>query len=278
MRNVRFIEANQFDREHLILRAQGHIHAESYEYLQLDEQFPTSFHAYQAKEHCHFYKILGPTDLGKLENVRRFAIHHRITICAMRYPFIVYYFEDKDSIETEMVDEEIIFIEDTILQVYDLEKKEQVKSFRIQDKNYIKCVKADIYHFVLEIRNSYRDRLASHKYESNLWIWLTKDIFDPTLDNQISMENARRIIDIQICLHGSDFRIFFTNNIQSLEKTKDLSSHISGLPFHSNKKCIESFELTSITKNYLRGHITGYPQSQEGTIKKSHIVFLNFGF
>merc|ERR1712141_850036 len=102
-------------------------------------------------------------------------------ICAMSYPFIVYYFQDKDSIESEIVDGEMIFSEDTILQVYDLEKKKQLKSFRIPEIHYIKCVKADIYHFVIEIRNSYRDRLASHKYESILWIWSTKDIFDPSL-------------------------------------------------------------------------------------------------
>jgi hypothetical protein len=156
MKNVCLIEANQVDREHLILRAQRYIRVETYEYLQLDEQFPISFYIDEAKERCRFYQILGPTSFGKLENVRKFAIHKRIIICSMSYPYIIYYFEDIYSIKSEIVNGELIFIEDTILQVYDLEKKKLVKSFRIQNENYIQCVKADIYHFVLQIKNSHR--------------------------------------------------------------------------------------------------------------------------
>jgi hypothetical protein len=280
IRKVSLIEANQFDREHLILGTEDSypIPRETYEYLRLDEQFPRSFNTYEAKDHCQFYKILGPTDFGKLENIRRFAIHHRIKICAMCYPFIVYYFEDIDSIKSEIVDGLMMVIEDTILQVYDIEKKKQIKSFRIQGKNYIKCVKADIYHFVLEVKNSCRDRLESHKYESNIWIWSTKDILNPNIDSQISMENARRVINIQICAHGSDFKMFFSNDIHMVKETKN---RIPGKTFHKHKRCVKSFELASITQNYLSAYITGCRVSQKANrsrSKPSQLVFFDFGF
>jgi len=275
---------------HLLVRAKKSKCSEKYEYLQLDEQFPVSSdHLYEVG-FCNFFQILH-LQKEAVKVVRKFAIHSRIQVCAIHFPLIVYYFEDINSIHTIIENGEFVFIEDTLLQVYDLKKKKQLKSFRITGNNYIHNCRADDQHFVLEIRNSLIDKILSHKYQSSLWIWETKDLLDLSMHSQSSMEKARRVVNFEICRHSSDYKIFFSDDmydvdseimiqnykgIQSSQLMKIDETEFELRQDENNNvtKSIVYFELGSLTKCSLSAYVTS-----NGCYKKKHeILLFDFGY
>jgi len=267
-----------------ITRAPSAKPSDKYEYLQLDEQFPVSADHLYNVGFCTFYQILGlQNDNLRVES--KIAVHCRIQICAMRYPFIVYFFEDINSINSITINGDIFFIEDTLLQVYDLKNKKQLKSFRISGRNYIKSCKADDQHFVLEISNHSIDRVQSHKFQGSLWIWETKHIFDCFKVSQKDMEEARRIINFEICRHNSDYNVFFTEDVYDVESEIMIQDY-KGIPASKMKsnlneskmkqkeenkvtKSISYFELGSLTRNSLSAYVTS-----NGCIPQKHELML----
>lgn len=293
------------DVSHVLLRAQENIKVEEYDYLQLDEQFPASIDLSNQIQFCSHYEILN-FDKDGSASVRKFAIHSRVQICAIKYPFIIYFFEDVYSIRTITVDGEIIFIEDTVLQVYDLKEKKIIKSFLVNNRNYIKSFQADPYHVILVIRNGERECLCSHKHEISMWIWSTKDFLDPSIKSQAHMEGLKRTIYFQVCQHNSEYNIFLSKDIRSLEAGKRVIFDTPLQSIHNWENCNEEritadsildrtsselytaeeknstgalksiryFEFVSLTRNSLTVYISGCGNRYS----KSQIVNFEFGF